>query len=124
MTRELVTAGPVPQGAAFSPGLAVNGWVFLAGQGGFDPATGELVPGGVEAQTEQALRNVETLLAAAGLTLRDVVSCIVHLSDLSHFRRLQRGVHTGARRGAAARADDGGCIASRRDVDRGHRGRP
>jgi 2-iminobutanoate/2-iminopropanoate deaminase len=54
--------------------------VFLAGQGGF----GEdgTLPDTVGEQTERALRNVERLLGEHGCTLRDVVSCLVHLSDL------------------------------------------
>jgi enamine deaminase RidA (YjgF/YER057c/UK114 family) len=75
-----------PTGTPYSPGLDLGDWVLLAGQGGADPAT-EQLPEGIEAQTEQALRNVETLLREAGLSLGDVVSCLVHLSDLSLFQR-------------------------------------
>jgi 2-iminobutanoate/2-iminopropanoate deaminase len=75
-----------PTGTSYSPGLDLGDWVFLAGQGGADPETKEL-PDGIEAQTEQALRNVETLLQEAGLSLGDVASCLVHLSDLSLFQR-------------------------------------
>ena len=73
-------------GTPYSPGLDLGDWVFLAGQGGADPESKEL-PAGIEAQAEQALRNVETLLQEAGLSLGDVVSCLVHLSDLSLFQR-------------------------------------
>jgi 2-iminobutanoate/2-iminopropanoate deaminase len=76
--------GSPPPAGAYSPGLVVDDWVFLAGQGGADPATGTL-PDGIEAQAEQVFRNVEALLGAAGLTLADVVSCLVHLTDLSLF---------------------------------------
>ena len=75
-----------PTGSPYSPGLDLGDWVFLAGQGGADPETKQL-PDGIEAQAEQALRNVETLLQEAGLSLGDVVSCLVHLSDLSLFER-------------------------------------
>ena len=63
-----------PTGTPYSPGLDFGDWVFLAGQGGADPATGEL-PEGVEGQTEQALRNVETLLqeAVGALLLNDML---------------------------------------------------
>ena len=74
-----------PPGTPYSPGLDLGDLVFLAGQGGADPATRAL-PEGIEAQTEQALRNVETLLAEAGLGLGDVVSCLVHLADLADFQ--------------------------------------
>jgi enamine deaminase RidA (YjgF/YER057c/UK114 family) len=59
--------------------------IFLAGQGGFDPRTGQLVGDGIAGQTAQAFRNVEVLLQAAGAGLDDVVSCLVHLSDLALF---------------------------------------
>jgi 2-iminobutanoate/2-iminopropanoate deaminase len=72
--------------SAFSLGLQVGDLVFLAGQGGRDPETGELPPT-IEEQTERTIRTIETLLAAAGCTLADVVSCLVYLSDLSLFPR-------------------------------------
>jgi 2-iminobutanoate/2-iminopropanoate deaminase len=68
----------------FSPALAVGDLIFLAGQGGFD-AEGRLVGDDVRAQTEQAFRNVRALLEAAGASLDDVVSCLVHLVDLDDF---------------------------------------
>jgi 2-iminobutanoate/2-iminopropanoate deaminase len=74
-----------PKGTPYSPGLDLGDWVFLAGQGGADPETREL-PEGIEAQAEQALRNVATLLQEVGLSLGDVTSCLVHLSDLSLFQ--------------------------------------
>jgi 2-iminobutanoate/2-iminopropanoate deaminase len=73
----------------FSPGLVVDGWVYLAGQGGFDPGTGELGPD-VATQTAQTLQNVAALLEEAGCTLKDVVSCLVHITDPDHFAELNR----------------------------------
>lgn len=75
---------PSPAGP-YSPGLVVGDWVLLAGQGGFDPRTGALAGAGIAAQTEQTFRNIEALLAAAGASLADVVSCLVHLVDLDDF---------------------------------------
>jgi 2-iminobutanoate/2-iminopropanoate deaminase len=71
-------------GLPYSPALAVGDWIFLSGQGGFD-ASGTLVGDDIEAQTEQTFRNIEALLAAAGASLDDVVSCLVHLADLDDF---------------------------------------
>jgi 2-iminobutanoate/2-iminopropanoate deaminase len=83
---ELVTApGAPPAAGPYSPGLLVGDWIFLSGQGGFDPATGELVSDDLAAQTAQAFRNIEVLLRAAGASLGDVVSCLVHLRDLGQF---------------------------------------
>ena len=75
-----------PPGGPYSPGLVLGDMVLLAGQGGTDPATGKLGET-IEEQTEQTLDNIATLLGAAGCTLDDVVSCLVHLKDLSHFPR-------------------------------------
>ena len=78
-------AAPAPAGP-YSPGLQLGDWVLLAGQGGSDPETGQL-GATIEEQTEQTLRNIAVLLEAAGCTLDDVVSSLVHLSDLSLFYR-------------------------------------
>ena len=83
---QLITSdrAPAPAGP-YSPGLAVGDLIFLSGQGGFDPGTGQLVSDDVAGQTAQAFRNIEVLLNAAGAGLGDVVSCLVHLSDLALF---------------------------------------
>jgi enamine deaminase RidA (YjgF/YER057c/UK114 family) len=72
-------------GALFSASREVDGWVFLAGQGGFrEDGT---LPESVEEQTDQALQNVARLLSERGCSLDDVVSCLVHLSDLGDLER-------------------------------------
>jgi 2-iminobutanoate/2-iminopropanoate deaminase len=84
--KELITSAesPAPAGP-YSPGLTVGGWIFLSGQGGFDPGTGQLVSDDIAGQTAQTFRNIEVLLHAAGAALNDVVSCLVHLSDLAQL---------------------------------------
>ena len=83
---ELIIAPDAPPAAGpYSPGLVVGDWIFLSGQGGFDPDTGELVSDAIADQTTRAFRNVEVLLRAAGASLDDVVSCLVHLRDLAQF---------------------------------------
>ena len=69
----------------FSPSRTAGDWVFLSGQGGFEPDTGRLAGDDVVAQTDQTFRNIERLLGAEGATLADVVSCLVHLVDLDDF---------------------------------------
>jgi 2-iminobutanoate/2-iminopropanoate deaminase len=84
--KQLITSDKVPSlGLPFSPGLRVGDFIFLAGQSGHDPATGELAGDDVQSQTDQTLRNVAALLEEAGATLDDVVSCLVHLVDLDDF---------------------------------------
>ena len=64
---------------------AGGGFVFTAGQVGLDPATGELVAGGVAAQAEQAMRNLAAVLDAAGTGLDRVVKTTIFLVDLADF---------------------------------------
>jgi 2-iminobutanoate/2-iminopropanoate deaminase len=67
--------------------MAVGDLVFVSGQAGRDPRTGTVVPD-VEAQTEQALRNIETILRAAGSSLAHVVRCGVFLVDMKEFQKM------------------------------------
>jgi reactive intermediate/imine deaminase len=85
MTESIAAADAPTAAGPYSQGLVTGDWIFLAGQGGFVPETGELVSDDIAGQTAQAFRNVEALLRAAGATLGDVVSCLVHLSDLTQF---------------------------------------
>jgi 2-iminobutanoate/2-iminopropanoate deaminase len=71
---------PAPAGH-YSPGIVAGGLVFVSGQLPMDPATGKLVEGGIDAQTERALRNVEVVLAAAGSSLSRVVQMTIYISD-------------------------------------------
>lgn len=75
-------AAPRPAGA-YSQGVVAGGFLFTAGFGPQDPATGA-VPEGVGAQTAQVLRNLGAVLAGHGLSLRDVVKVTAHLQ---HLRR-------------------------------------
>jgi 2-iminobutanoate/2-iminopropanoate deaminase len=77
---------PKPSGP-YSPGMGFERLVFVAGQGGGDPVTGAM-PDDIEAQTEQCLRNVEAILAAAGSSLQHVLRCGVFLIDMGEFDRM------------------------------------
>lgn len=68
----------------YSAGIAAGKLAFLSGQLGLDPATGELADG-VVAQAEQALKNIEALLTAAGATFGNVVKTTVFLADIADF---------------------------------------
>jgi 2-iminobutanoate/2-iminopropanoate deaminase len=59
--------------------------LFCSGQIGIDPATGDLVPGGVEAEVRQVLLNLAAVLAAAGVTTDAVVRTTIYLVDLADF---------------------------------------
>ena len=86
MTRQAVRTSGAPAAIGpYSQGIAVDGYVFCSGQIGLDPATGELVEGGVEAQAERALRNLGAVLDAAGASMADVVKTTLFLADIADF---------------------------------------
>ena len=77
---------PTPfQGAPYSQGLRFGDLVFVSGQLGLDPATNELVEGGIAEQTEQAMQNVSAILEEAGSGLKQLVKTTIYLADLAHF---------------------------------------
>jgi 2-iminobutanoate/2-iminopropanoate deaminase len=85
MRERIETSGAPAAAGAYSQAIAAGGMVFCAGQVGIDPATGSLVEGGVEAQTERALRNLGAVLDAAGLSFQDVVKTTCFLADIADF---------------------------------------
>lgn len=86
MREPIRTPGaPNPIGP-YSQAIVVDGLLFCSGQGPIDPATGQLVEGGVVEQTEQTLRNLGAILAAAGLSYGDVVKTTCYLADMDDFR--------------------------------------
>jgi 2-iminobutanoate/2-iminopropanoate deaminase len=62
-----------------------NRMVFTSGQIGLDPATGEIVAGGIVEQTQRVLKNLGAVLEGAGLTYADVVKTTVYLADMQDF---------------------------------------
>ena len=77
---------PTPVGP-YSPGMAFGNLVFVSGQAGRDPSTGALGPD-VTTQTEQVMRNIATILEAAGSSLQHVIRCGVFLVDMKEFPRM------------------------------------
>lgn len=69
----------------YSQGIVANGLLFTAGQIALDPATGQVVPGDVVAQTRQVLANLQGIIEAAGATWSDVVKTTVYLFDMNDF---------------------------------------
>jgi 2-iminobutanoate/2-iminopropanoate deaminase len=85
--QQILSPEMPPPGGAYSPCIRAGAFVFVAGQGPFDPATGKLVGETIEAQTERVIENIRIILAAAGASLADVVKATVHLSDMALFER-------------------------------------
>ncbi len=69
----------------YSQGILCGGFLFCSGQIPLDPATGKMVAGGIEAQTDRVLRNLEAVLAEGGSSLAAVVKTTVYLADLGDF---------------------------------------
>ncbi|HRE48838.1 MAG TPA: RidA family protein [Aggregatilineales bacterium] len=72
----------------YSQAVIANGFVFCAGQTGFDPATMEVVKGGISAETRQVLTNIKAVLEAAGSGLGKVVKTTVYLHDMGDFQAM------------------------------------
>jgi 2-iminobutanoate/2-iminopropanoate deaminase len=85
MTRQAISTQGAPAAlAAYSQAIRSGDMVFCAGQLGVDPATDEFVEG-LEAQTERALKNLQSVLDAAGLSFDDVVKTTCFLADINDF---------------------------------------
>jgi len=85
--RAVSTSGAPRAIGAYSQGIDTGSFVFVAGQIGLDPSSGQLVEG-LPAQAERALRNISAILDAAGLTMADVVKTTVLLADIADFEAL------------------------------------
>jgi 2-iminobutanoate/2-iminopropanoate deaminase len=84
--REIVHTDKAPKAIGpYSQANIAGSMIFVSGQLGFDPATGEFVAGGVREQTHQVLKNMSAILEAAGASLADVTACTVYLKDMNDF---------------------------------------
>jgi 2-iminobutanoate/2-iminopropanoate deaminase len=85
MTRQAISTGGAPGAIGpYSQAIRSGDMVFCSGQLGIEPVSGELVEG-VEAQAERALRNLQSVLDAAGLGFDDVVKTTIFLTDMGDF---------------------------------------
>lgn len=69
----------------YAQGVVVNGMLYTAGQIALDPATMEIVAGGIVEQTERVMQNLHAVLAAADMTFANVVKTTVFLQDMAEF---------------------------------------
>jgi 2-iminobutanoate/2-iminopropanoate deaminase len=88
MTRYATASGDAPAALGpYSQAIVAGGFVFCSGMAGIDPATGTAPPG-IEAQTEQALRNLQAVLASAGSSFEDLVKTTIFYADVDDFALL------------------------------------
>ncbi len=87
MPRDIFASANAPAAIGpYSQGVRTKlGFIYCSGQTPIDPATGELVAGGITEQTEQVFKNIVAVLAATDKTLDDVFKCNVYLSDMANF---------------------------------------
>jgi 2-iminobutanoate/2-iminopropanoate deaminase len=91
MPKQQFTTDKAPRPVGpYSQALRVGDFVYVAGQGPLDPATGAVLGATIEEQTARTLDNIQAILAAAGASMADVVKSTVHLSDLDHFQRFNK----------------------------------
>ena len=84
--KKIITADNAPAALGpYSHAVAAGDLLFTSGQLGMDPATGKLADESIETQTEQALKNLEAVLAANGMTFANVVKTTIFLADLADF---------------------------------------
>ena len=84
-TTTISTQGAPRATGPYSQGITANGFLFTAGQVGFDPASGELVDGGIAEQTHRVLQNIRAILRAGGTDIANVVKTTVFLVDMADF---------------------------------------
>jgi 2-iminobutanoate/2-iminopropanoate deaminase len=89
VTRIAIKTNQAPAAIGpYSVGIASESLIFASGSLGIDPTTGEFVPGGIEEQTRQALKNLEQVLLAGGGSMETVVKTTVFMQDLSEFSKM------------------------------------
>lgn len=87
--KDVISTGQAPRAIGpYSQAIRANGFVFLAGQVGFDPATGYVVEGGVTSQTARVMENLKAVLEAAGSSLDQVVKTTVYLKSMEDFGKM------------------------------------
>ena len=87
MAKEIIHSDDAPAAVGpYSQAVKIGNLVYSAGQVALDPATMKIVEGGVEAQTEQVLQNLQAVLAAAGSSLGQVIKTTVFLADMNDYK--------------------------------------
>jgi 2-iminobutanoate/2-iminopropanoate deaminase len=90
-TREAISTPNAPKAIGpYSQAIKANGFVFISGQVAFNPATGNIISGGIDEQTEQVLKNLSAILAAAGSSWEKAVKTTVYLKNMTEFAQMNQ----------------------------------
>jgi 2-iminobutanoate/2-iminopropanoate deaminase len=79
---------------AYSAGVLCAGWLYVSGHASLDMASGEVLSGTIEQETQYTLEHIEKVIRAAGGTRRNIVKCTVHLVDINDFDAFDRAYRT------------------------------
>ena len=86
MTRQAIFADAAPKAIGpYSHAIVAHGFVYCSGQTPIDPATGDLVQGDIKAQAHQVMKNLLTVLTAAGTDFNHIVKTTIFLNSMSDF---------------------------------------
>ena len=89
MSRQVINTHNAPApGGSYSQGIRVGDEIFVAGSGPYDPATHEIVPGGIGEQTRRTLQNIIAIVEAGGGKASDIVKVTVFLRHMDHFKEM------------------------------------
>lgn len=80
---------PAPIGP-YSQAIEVNGTVYVSGQIGLIPGAGKLVAGGIDTEVPRIMENIQAILKAANLTLREIVSTTIYVKNMADFPRINK----------------------------------
>ena len=91
MQKIIITTENAPKAIGpYSQAIEFNGMLFVSGQIPVDPESGKIVEGGIEAQTEQVMKNIGAILEAAGYSYANVVKSTCLLADMKYFADMNR----------------------------------
>jgi 2-iminobutanoate/2-iminopropanoate deaminase len=89
MERQVIHTDQAPKAIGpYSQAIKIGDFVFTAGQLGLDPASGNIVEGGIEAETRRSLQNLTAVLQKAGTSMANVVKTTVFLRDMNDFAKM------------------------------------
>ena len=87
MNKKIETPDAPQAIGPYSQAIQAGNFLFISGQIAIDPATGEIVAGDIETQTDRVLKNIMAIIEAAGMSLQDVVKCSCFLNDMNDFAK-------------------------------------
>ncbi len=105
MNKVIISTDKAPAAVGpYSQAVKVGNLLFISGQIPIDPATGNIVEGGVQDQTKQSIKNIQAICEAAGASLKDVVKTSVFVKDMNQFAKVNETYGEFFKEDAPARA--------------------